>query len=138
LKRRFQKIDYARLNARQQEQFNFQKVSGVLADYGFRTISLGDDWQGADFIAHHVDGNLFLKVQLKGRLSFDKKYEGKDIWVCFRDGAKWYLYPHDELLAQVLAEKNVSKTDSWAKKGGYSWPTLSVELREMLTRYELL
>jgi hypothetical protein len=35
----------------------------VLADYGFLTMRLSDDWQGADFIAQHIDG-AFLKVQL--------------------------------------------------------------------------
>jgi hypothetical protein len=113
MKHRFEKVDYKSLNARQKEQFNFQKVSAVLADYGFRTIALGDDWQGADFIAHHIDGVEFLKVQLKGRLSFDKKYEGKDLWVCFRDVDKWYLYPHDDLLREVLADTNVgNKVDT--------------------------
>lgn len=35
----FQKITYADLNARQKETFNFQKVSAVLADYGFACIT---------------------------------------------------------------------------------------------------
>lgn len=43
-----------------------------MADYGFMTIRLSDDWQGADFIAQHVDGVLFLRVQLKGRLTLGK------------------------------------------------------------------
>ena len=43
------KINYSDLNSRQKEIFNFQKVAGVLADYGFNCIKLADDWQGADF-----------------------------------------------------------------------------------------
>jgi hypothetical protein len=35
-------------------------VSAVLADYGFMTMRLRDDWQGADFIAQHVEGAKFL------------------------------------------------------------------------------
>jgi hypothetical protein len=138
MKHKFEKIDYSDLNAKQQEQFNFQKVSGKLADYGYRTISLGDDWQGADFIANHINGNTWLKVQLKGRLTFDKKYVGKDLWVCFRDGDKWYFYPHDELLEDVLQQMKIGNTESWKDKGIYNWPSLSVKLKEMLTRYELL
>src|SRR5208283_5695741 len=134
---KFQKIKYASLNSRQKEQYNFQKVSAVLADYGFRTIALGDDWRGADFIAHHIDGETFLKVQLKGRLSFDKKYIGKDIWICFLDGVRAYLYPHDECLKQILRETNVGKTESWTQAGIYNWPNLSLELRKTLTAYEL-
>ncbi len=76
-------IRYTELNARQQENYNFQKVSAVLADYGFATLRLTDDWQGADFIAQHIDGETFLKVQLKGRLTFNKKYLGKGLYVAF-------------------------------------------------------
>lgn len=52
------RICYNELNSRQQENYNFQKVSAVLADYGFVTMRLNDDWQGADFIAIHIDGIL--------------------------------------------------------------------------------
>ncbi len=90
-------INYSSLNARQKENFNFQKVSAVLADYGFVTIRLSDDWQGADFIAQHVDGETFIKVQLKGRLTFEKKYQGKDLYVAFHSNGSWYLFPHDEV-----------------------------------------
>jgi len=69
----FKRITYNELNPRQKENYNFQKVSGVLADYGYVTIRLSDDWQGADFIAQHIDGERFLKIQLKGCLTFDKK-----------------------------------------------------------------
>ena len=52
----FKRIRYNSLNSRQQEAFNFQKVSAVLAEYGFVTIRLSSDWGGADFIAQHKDG----------------------------------------------------------------------------------
>src|SRR5690606_20499008 len=94
----FKRVSCASLNSRQQEGFNFQKVSGVLADYGFVTIRLSSDWRGADFIAQHMDGVTFLKVQLKGRLTFEKKYLGRDLHVCFASSGVWYIYPHDELL----------------------------------------
>lgn len=134
---KFHKIKYSDPTSPQKEQYNFQKVSAVLADYGFRTISLGDDWRGADFIAHHIDGETFLKVQLKGRLSVDKKYVGKDIWICFLDGKRTYLYPHDEFLEQILLDTNVGKTASWTQRGVYHCPSLSLDLRKMLTAYEL-
>jgi len=84
--RRFEKVTYESLNSRQRESYNYQKISGVLADYGFVTIRLSDDWKGADFLAQHHNGET-LRVQLKGRLAFYQKYQGKDLWVCFRDGA---------------------------------------------------
>lgn len=137
MQRTFERIAYESLNARQKESYNFQKVSAVLADFGFATIKLNDDWQGADFIAQHLSGDT-LKVQLKGRLTFQKKYQGKDLWLCFRDGEDWYFYPHDFLLEQVLAQSNVENTESWNKDdGGYSFPSLSPKLKELLLPYKL-
>lgn len=45
-----------------------KKSLGDPSDYGFITIKLSDDWQGADFIAQHMDGQGFLKFQLKAIL----------------------------------------------------------------------
>ncbi len=118
------RIRYEKLNARQQENYNFQKVAARLADFGFNCLRLTDDWEGADFIACHVDGETFLKVQLKGRLTIAKKYKGKSIHIAFIEGGKLYLYPHDEVLDKLL--EKVEKTKSWKKKDGqYDWPSLS-------------
>ena len=73
----FAHVPYAELNSRQKENYNFHKVAARMADYGFNCLRLTDDWQGADFIACHIDGETFLKVQLKGRLVIDRKYQGK-------------------------------------------------------------
>ena len=78
------RVDYQSLDARQQETFHFQKVPGGLADSGFATIRLSGDWQDDDLIANHISGQQFLKVRLKGRLTLDQKYRGKDIRRCFR------------------------------------------------------
>lgn len=133
----FQKIAYGDLNAKQKESYNFQKVSAVLADYGFITIKLSDDWHGADFIAQHLSGNT-LKVQLKGRLSFYKKYQGKDLWICFREENEWYFYLHDELLKRMLAETKIGNTESWVIHGGYSFSGLSQQLKTMLEPYRFV
>ncbi|MBK7537428.1 MAG: hypothetical protein IPI49_19075 [Myxococcales bacterium] len=118
------------------EAFNFQKVSAVLADYGFVTLRLSSDWQGADFIAQHRDGE-FLKVQLKGRLSFAKKYEGRDLYVCFPYEVDWFIYPHDELLARFFSETTMGESKSWQQNGGYSYQKLSKKVRELLEPYRL-
>jgi hypothetical protein len=135
---KFERISYDSLTSRQQEGFNFQKVSAVLADYGFTTIRLTSDWNSADFIAQHHDGVRFLKVQLKGRCSFDVKYRSKDLYICFPCDGNWYLYPHDEVLDCVLAEMTIANTVSWKDRGGYSFPTLSRKLREILEPYRLV
>ena len=133
----FQRIDYSQLNARQKENYNFQKISGILADFGFSTIRLSDDWQGADFIAQHIDGTIFLKVQLKGRLTLFRKYIGKDLWVCFREKDEWYLCPHDLVLEVILAETQMASTESWRVDGFYTYPTLSVAMKHRLRSYRV-
>lgn len=133
----FHKISYMQLNSRQKENFNFQKVAAHLADYGFNCLRLSDDWQGADFIACHIDGNTFLKVQLKGRLSIDVKYCGKDIYIAFCDAGTWYLYPHDEVKDLLLAEGRMTGSKSWDMDGGYSWPYLSTQIKTIMKKYEI-
>ncbi len=91
----FQLVAYGDLNSRQQENYNFQKVAARLADYGFNCLRLTDDWQGADFIACHIDGETFLKVQLKTRLTIDKKYIGKELLIAFLEDENCYIYKHD-------------------------------------------
>lgn len=132
----FERIAYEALNARQKESFNFQKISAVLADYGYTTIRLSDDWNGADFLAQHLSGET-LKIQLKGRLSFYEKYRHKELWVCFRQNQDWYLYRHDELLEKVLEQTNIANSASWMQEGGYTFPGLTVQLQAMLAPYLL-
>jgi hypothetical protein len=136
---KLKKILYHDLNSRQKETYNFQKISSILADYGFATIKLNDDWQSADFIAQHIDGETFLKIQLKGRLTFSKKYFGKKIYICFPYLGHWYLFNHDDLLILFLEKfkNNFAKSQSWLNEGGYSWGVLSKEILEILSDFEL-
>jgi hypothetical protein len=63
---------------------------------------LNDDWEGADFIAVHLDGEQMLRVQLKGRITIDKKYLNKGVYIAFTsDQNQWYLYPHDEVFGLI-------------------------------------
>ncbi|WP_342133575.1 hypothetical protein [Hydrogenophaga sp. OTU3427] len=132
-----QKISYPQLNSRQQENYNFQKVSACLADYGFNCLRLTDDWHGADFLACHIDGETFLKVQLKGRLTVDKKYMGKNIYIAFSDGRTWYLYPHDPVVKHLFEAGLVKGSRSWEDEGHYSWPSLSQAVVSVIGRYAL-
>ena len=74
---KLEKISYNKLSTRQKENYNFQKVASALSDHGYQCIKLSDDWQTADFIAQHIDGKTFIKVQLKAGLTISKKYLGK-------------------------------------------------------------
>jgi len=134
---KLQKIDPRKLNARQKENYYFQKISGLLADYGFTTIRLSDDWNGADFLAQHVDGITLLRVQQKSRLGIWKKYQRKNLLVCFLDSADCYLYPHDEVLLYLLATTNIKRTASWRKKHGYSWKQPPQRIAKYLKQFVL-
>lgn len=131
------KIEYSELNSRQKENFNFQKVAGELADYGYNCLRLNDDWQGADFIACHINGDEFMKVQLKGRFTIDRKYNDKDIFIAFLDGDDCYLYPHDEIMKQVLAMNKINSSKAWMKTQAYSWPYISKWAAVLLSEYKI-
>jgi hypothetical protein len=135
-KMNLQHIEYSKLNAKQKENYNFHKVASVLADYGFTSMRLSDDWEGADFIALHLDGQTVLRVQLKGRLMFDKKYIGKGLHIAFRDKDQIYLCPHDEMLNIVLTEEKMGDTKSW-EEGAYSYPNPSKAMLARLAPYAL-
>ncbi len=132
-------IKYKNLNARQKERYNFQKIAGLLADYGFACLKLDDDWQGADFIAHHVDGKTFMKVQLKGRLHFDRKYKGKEIYMAFPYKQDWYLLNHDEVLETFLHvfANTMAQSVSWKQRGIYNWNGLSPKILKLIKPYKL-
>ncbi len=133
----FIRVRYDELNSRQKENYNFMKVSAVLAEYGFVTMRVTDDWQGADFIAQHIKG-VFLRVQLKSRLTFDQKYRDKDdLYVAFPYDSVWYLYPHNDLLDGLLMETTIGESLSWKRDGTYSFPHLSAALLEKLQPYRL-
>ena len=102
------KISYNKLNAKQKESYNYQKVSAILADYGYVSYRMHDDYQGADFHAVNIDGHV-LKIQLKARVTVDKKYLNKNIFITFsEDRVIWYLYPHDEIFKVITTHSNAA------------------------------
>lgn len=132
-----QKIHYDQLNSRQKENFNFQKAAARLADYGFNCMKLSDDWQGADFIACHIDGKNFIKVQLKGRLTIDKKYSGKNIYITFNENNKCYIYPHDVVQDELLNLGVMIRSKSWNQNGNYHWPNIPKHMLLYMEKYSV-
>ena len=132
-----QRIDPKKLNGKQKEVYNFQKSAALLADYGFNCIKLTDDWQGADFLAHHFDGKTTLRVQLKARLTIDRKYQAQDLWMNFPSGGTWYLVPHDKLVEFVGEATNWLNTTSWQENGLYSSANPSPRLLQHLQPFAL-
>lgn len=133
----FAPIPYADLNSRQKENYNFHKVAARMADYGFNCLRLTDDWQGADFIACHIDSETFLKVQLKGRLLVDKKYVGKGIHIAFLSGDDCYVYDHDAFVQLLDAKSLIAATASWHERGMYNWPKPPRWALDFLAKYRI-
>ena len=138
-KMKFKKIPYEQLNARQQENYDYHKITGKLADYGYSCSRLSDDWQGADFIAIHIDGKSFVKVQQKGRFEVDGlRYKGKKIWIAFRDNHsnRIFIYPHDKALKHVedgITNKNAIFWITFRR----NWNKITKRNMEFLSNYEL-
>jgi hypothetical protein len=134
---KLERIEYSDLNAKQKEVFNFQKVAGELADFGFNCIKLADDWQGADFLAYHKDGTNTLKVQLKSRLLIAKKYVGKELFMAFPIRVHWYLIEHERLIEIIGKTTSWLDSPSWQKEGLYSSGNPNSALLEALSPWKL-
>jgi hypothetical protein len=131
------KVPFDKLKACQQENYNYHKLASVLAEYGYTSIRLTDDWEGADLIAQHINGGVFLKIQLKGRLFFGQRYLGKGLYIAFRDGDNWFLYPHDEVLKKVWEISSFEQTKAWRETKEYHFSSISEKIRTILKSYAL-
>ena len=126
-----EKIDYNQLNSRQKENYNYHKVTALLVEYGYTTcLRMSDDYLHADFVAVNISGEV-LKIQLKARLTFDLKYFGKDIHICFPHQDNFYLYNHDLLLEQ---NREIISLDS---TGLFHKGRLTLKYLSMLEKYKL-
>ena len=109
------KVSYEDLNSKQKENYNYHKVASALAEYGYDSMRLNNDWEGADFIS--VKGDDMIKVQLKGRFTLSKKYKNIDLYIAFIEDGIIKLYLHDEALA--IATSNITDSKSWTENGSY-------------------
>jgi hypothetical protein len=138
VKNHFSKIRYSKLDARQKENFNYQWISGAMATYGYHTYRIPDDWLGADFIARNMKTGRKIKVQLKGRMHFAKKYIGKNIWIAFRHKDRAYCYPHDKLLNQYRSVNPMRISKAWNRnKREVHWPAPTKIQMKFLAPYEI-
>lgn len=131
---RFDRVDYDALNAREKEAFNLARLGAVLAGYGFTLHPLLNDWNAADALASHRDGEV-LRIQLKGRATLDKKYINKGLYVAFPYDGAWLIYDHDAL-AEAATPK-LEGTASWTEHGLYSWGSPPEWLLTLLTPYRV-
>jgi len=134
---KLEKIKYKELGNKAKETYNFQKLSAILVDYGYATNWLNVDFESADFIAVHFNGIDIIKIQLKGRMTIDKKYLNKEIYMAFPLKGDFYLLPHDELVSVARESTTWLESSSWTDKGGYSSQSPSSETLKLLKQYKL-
>lgn len=134
---KLKRINYRRFKKSQKMAYNFTKFSAILADYGFTPSWRSSDLQRGNIIARHIDGKHRIRVQLTTRMTFWKKLIGKNMNVAFFAAGHWYLYPHDKLLREATAVKNIKQTAAWKKTGLYNFHPLTKYARLLLEKYIL-
>ncbi|MHB1220086.1 MAG: hypothetical protein ACYC1L_18020 [Alphaproteobacteria bacterium] len=88
--------------------------------------------EGIDLILYSEPKRRFIKVQLKGRWTIDKKYIGRNILIAFSEGENWYLAPHD---AMVKIAKQLGFARNWMRTGNYSKVRMNKTLKIAMKKY---
>ena len=132
-----QKISYAKLNSKQKEARNSYHLMAQLADCGFESHRLHNDYQGADIVALSMNGET-LRIQLKGRPTVSKEYLGKGLMMAFpaQTGSEdFVLVDHDSLAEWWMGE---NESESWVHRGAYSAKTPTAAMRDWIEKNNLL
>jgi hypothetical protein len=130
------KVNYSELGSKEQENFNYAKTAGILAEYGFSCSQITADKFGADMIAYHIATAKPYSIQLKGsRATLDRKYEGKDIWIAYidRKSSELCLYHHDSAIALFEQTKSANSV-SWSENGWYSGMSMHNHFNDIIIR----
>ena len=110
----FFKINYKKLNSIQKANYNFNKISGSLVEYGFNCVKINNLWEEANIIATHMDGKQILRIRHKGRFTVNHKYRDKNLYIYFVENGISKIYYHDD------AYKYAAHGDSnltWKERG---------------------
>lgn len=59
------KVSYKDLNSKQKENYNYHKVAAALANYGYDSMRLNNDWEGADFMSNPLIDQSTDKIGMK-------------------------------------------------------------------------
>lgn len=83
-----------------------------------------------------------MTIQIKSRLTFDRKYLNKGIWIGFPAGADAYVFPHDEILNEYICIRSergqpLENNKAWTEGGCVHWAKPTDELQKLLQPYLL-
>lgn len=84
------------------EQINYSRLSNYLINCGYLPQWLNFDSEGADFVIFSYDQTKIYKIQLKSRVTLDREYYGKGLYIAFpQDETKplsnWVIVDHDQM-----------------------------------------
>ena len=138
----FAKVNYQDLNARQREVYNFHNIGARLAQHGYASYPIRDDWNGGDMFARHMLTGQSLTIQIKSRVTFDKKYLGKGLYIGFPLLDAVYVYPHDQILNRYIELRSqrdlpLGDNEAWSRDGLVHWVKPTKEMLDLLKPYEL-
>lgn len=117
-----------------QEVINRNEISSYLLKQGYGVFLPVYD-RGIDFIAYR-EPDEFLLVQLKSRWLINKKYQGRNILLAYKDRDHWYLAPHDELVA-IASRNGWLERRSWIDGGETSCAKMPKHLWEECQKYRI-
>ena len=133
-------IKYDNLSNKEQESYNAVHLMKEMSRWGYLESSkINGDKHGADLLFYRAKDGDVKKVQLKGRVTFDKKYKDKDLFIAFQDKRKdrWYVYPHDVVVKQAMVMSSWALSKSWTEEGGYSWKPVPAWLVDILEPWKI-
>jgi len=120
-----------------QEAIYRAEVSKIFLEHGWMVYTPEADVGGVDFLVMNLETEEVRKIQLKGRWTVDKKYHGKNIWMCFSLKDKWYVCEHDKMVEIGLQCGLLL----WEQKNGdarnaYSVEPMSKKMTQMMSAYQ--
>jgi hypothetical protein len=115
------------------ETSNYKKAQAALTAKGYTDFHWVDEDKGADFTALHPTGRV--RIQLKSRVGFWRKYIGNDVKICGVTDDGIYLYPHDRMLEKCA--HRFQHCRSWIEGGEQYWPKRPAWVRDWLAPYKL-
>lgn len=112
-----------RVNNQIREAIYRTEISNIFLEQGWMVYRPEADVGGVDFLVMNLKTEEVRKIQLKGRWTVDKKYQNKNIWICFSMGKEWYVCSHERMV-DIGIECGLLL---WEQKNGNERTTYSVE-----------
>ncbi len=79
-----------KVNSQIQEAIYRSEVAKIFLEHGWLVYVPEADVGGVDFLVMNLETEEVRKIQLKGRWTVDKKYQGKNIWMCLYIFRGWH------------------------------------------------